>query len=663
LDLLAACTPSGCHGKHDTDIGIQAQADSFTYAAGSDAHGAFGLASLGVNAPLACSEIDSTGTPGAGTGTRFAPAFANASPGGQLEFNAGGPTIVDLSNFNFDGTSPAGVTASYNNYGTPSLPPMVTCYQINPVTGGPIATALGPYGIFRASFEDHASGEPWLSVQTVNSPNARTTSTQSHGPTSTTTMAYVVQVHNASSAVGWRLSLGYDQAFFDAANNGGISPQWCVLGSNIPQPGSTSGTATCGFLTQEYTLGASDVQAATNSIYVYVDVAGSPGAASGWSGLNGAMYPAVAAIFPPFDTYPLRFDDKSVVATGNNLPKMNIGQIVCANDRAATSCTLYDPDGYPVPNQVKFQNSVNSDASASFDPLVYFVDPYGGTTLPGNAVVDAVTVSNVSCSDPNNILVSPLGVSNFPTSSTALGALQLGFSFKTNGSLYVAGTASCTAKFTAANYAPALSTTESFTITMLPAQASHFSVSASASATAGSATNFTVTALDAGNNTVTNYSGTVHFTSSDGLATLPADSNLTAGVGTFGATLKSAGSSTITATDKVNAALTGTSGAINVSPAAATRFRVNAQATATMGSSFQISVTALDPYNNTDTNYGGTVHFTSSDGAATLPADMGLTFGVATPSITFNTMGTQTVTATDTGNSSINGTSAGTTVN
>ena len=39
----------------------------------------------------------------------------------------------------------------------------------------------------------------------------------------------------------------------------------------------------------------------------------------------------------------------------------------------------------------------------------------------------------------------------------------------------------------------------------------------------------------------TGYTGTVHFTSSDGAAVLPANSTLTNGVGTFSVTLKTAG--------------------------------------------------------------------------------------------------------------------------
>jgi hypothetical protein len=185
----------------------------------------------------------------------------------------------------------------------------------------------------------------------------------------------------------------------------------------------------------------------------------------------------------------------------------------------------------------------------------------------------------------------------------------------------------------------------------------HFSVVAPASATAGSAFSFTVTALDASDTIVTGYTGTVHFTSSDGQAVLPADTTLTIGTGTFNATLKTAGSQTITATDTINTSITGTSNTIAVSPAAATHFSVVAPATATANTSFNFTVTALDQFNNTATGYTGTVHFTSTDAQAVLPADSTLTSGAGVFSATLKATGNQTITATDTVTSSITGTS------
>src|SRR5207244_1832539 len=71
-------------------------------------------------------------------------------------------------------------------------------------------------------------------------------------------------------------------------------------------------------------------------------------------------------------------------------------------------------------------------------------------------------------------------------------------------------------------------------------------------------------AKDAFGNTAAGYAGTVHFTSSDAQAVLPADSTLTKGVGTFSATLKTAGTQSITATDTVTSSITGTQSGIVV---------------------------------------------------------------------------------------------------
>src|SRR5205823_3411004 len=134
------------------------------------------------------------------------------------------------------------------------------------------------------------------------------------------------------------------------------------------------------------------------------------------------------------------------------------------------------------------------------------------------------------------------------------------------------------------------------TITVNPAAATHFAVSAPATATAGTAFAFTVTAQDAFNNTATVYGGTVHFTSTDAHAVLPANSTLTSGTGTFSATLTPAGTQTISATDTVTSSITGTSNAVTVSAAAATHFAVSAPATALAGIPFSFTVTAQDQF-------------------------------------------------------------------
>src|SRR6185436_13894711 len=92
---------------------------------------------------------------------------------------------------------------------------------------------------------------------------------------------------------------------------------------------------------------------------------------------------------------------------------------------------------------------------------------------------------------------------------------------------------------------------------------------------AGAQFSFTVTALDQFNNTATGYSGIVQFTSSDGAATLPANSTLASGTSVFQATLTTTGIQTITATDTTTASINGTSNNIAVG-SAATQFLVTA---------------------------------------------------------------------------------------
>jgi probable HAF family extracellular repeat protein len=187
--------------------------------------------------------------------------------------------------------------------------------------------------------------------------------------------------------------------------------------------------------------------------------------------------------------------------------------------------------------------------------------------------------------------------------------------------------------------------------------ATHLSVAASPTATAGAAFNFTVTVLDASNGVATGYSGIVHFSSTDVPALLPANSTLTNGTGTFSATLKTIGSQTITATDTVKASITGTSTSISVSTNAATHFFVNAPTTAPAGKPITLTVIAQDASNNEATGYTGSVHFSSTDVPALLPTNSTLTNGTGTFSATLKTLGNQTISATDTVTPAITGTS------
>ena len=77
------------------------------------------------------------------------------------------------------------------------------------------------------------------------------------------------------------------------------------------------------------------------------------------------------------------------------------------------------------------------------------------------------------------------------------------------------------------------------------------------------------------------------------------------------------------------------------------------------GTAVAATVKAQDSFGHTLTTYAGTIAFTSSDAAAATPANVtlnGTEGGTATVNVTFNTVGPQTLTATDTAVSSTTGT-------
>jgi len=98
---------------------------------------------------------------------------------------------------------------------------------------------------------------------------------------------------------------------------------------------------------------------------------------------------------------------------------------------------------------------------------------------------------------------------------------------------------------------------QTYSITIDSGPATHFTVSGPASVYTGVPISVTITALDSNNNTATNYSGTVHLSSSDSGATLGADATLTGGSGIFSATFATGGGQSVTATDTGNSGLSG----------------------------------------------------------------------------------------------------------
>ena len=197
------------------------------------------------------------------------------------------------------------------------------------------------------------------------------------------------------------------------------------------------------------------------------------------------------------------------------------------------------------------------------------------------------------------------------------------------------------------------------TITVLAAAAHHFALSAPASTSAGSPFGVTVTAQDLFNNTATSYTGTVHFTSSDAGAGLPADYHFVpgdAGVRVFsGLTLTATGNQSVTVTDTISSPISG-SAVIDVTGGVTARFAVSAPPNSTAGNPVVFTVIALDSLDNVVAS-DFTVNLSASDAQAALPLSGTLDDGIGFFVAILRSAGTQTITATDAITTSINGTS------
>jgi len=169
--------------------------------------------------------------------------------------------------------------------------------------------------------------------------------------------------------------------------------------------------------------------------------------------------------------------------------------------------------------------------------------------------------------------------------------------------------------------------------------------------TAGALRSITVTARDLIGNTVTGYTGTIVFTSSDPQALLPSNYTFTAGdngVHSFpgGASLRTVGSQSVTATDIANTLITGSqSASVTPGTAAALVFTVPPVNTS-LGAAITppVVVTARDAFTNTATGFTGTVTvgIGNNPGGATLGGTntVNAAAGVATfPGLTLNQAG------------------------
>ncbi len=276
---------------------------------------------------------------------------------------------------------------------------------------------------------------------------------------------------------------------------------------------------------------------------------------------------------------------------------------------------------------------------------------------PSAAVAGSTINITVTALDPFGNITSSYGGTVDFSSSAAIAALPAARTLTNGMGTFNAVLKTSGLQTLAAIDSASTALSGSMTLSISAAAATHFTVSAAASITAGNALVVFVTAQDSFGNTASGYNGTVHFSSTDSLAQLPADATLTAGVGIFAVIGRTAGNQTFDVADTNSGTLSGVSGPVVIKPGAVNHFGLSVPAAATTGAAVSFTVTALDPFNNLVPSYAGTVQFSSSDASATLPSSATLTAGSGIFTVTLQTPGSQTLTAADVVSSGISATS------
>ncbi len=321
---------------------------------------------------------------------------------------------------------------------------------------------------------------------------------------------------------------------------------------------------------------------------------------------------------------------RSVTGTDTVTGTITGSQTVTVNPGSATALVL---------------SGLSAQTAGTAQTLLVTAQDLYGNTASGYTGTVHFTSSDGAASLPGNY--------TFVAGDAGVHSFSSGVTLKTAGSRSVTGTDTVTGTITGSQ-----------TVTVNPGSATALVLSGLSAQTAGTAQTLLVTAQDLYGNTASGYTGTVHFTSSDGAASLPGNYTFVAGdagVHSFssGVTLKTAGSRSVTGTDTVTGTITG-SQTVTVNPGSATALVLSGLSTQPPNTAQSLTVTAQDTYGNTATGYTGTVHFTSSDGAATLPGNYTFVAGDAgvhsfASGVTLKTGGSQTVSGTDTVTGTITG--------
>jgi hypothetical protein len=222
--------------------------------------------------------------------------------------------------------------------------------------------------------------------------------------------------------------------------------------------------------------------------------------------------------------------------------------------------------------------------------------------------------------------------------SAIIGATSTTYSFVTADST-IPGVWSFKLQVTDAALAVVTSNTVLVTVNSAPLD--HFVFSSVGTQIAGTSFSITITAKDALNNTLTNYSGTNNLNVSIGTISPTSTGAFLNGVWTGSVAVTKAGPGIWLIAS--GSGMSGTSSSFIVNSGVLDHFTFSAISDQAVGSVFTITVTAQDAFNNTVTDYVGTPSLNVSAGSIN-PQTMGaFVNGVGSTSITLNTAGSNLI--------------------
>ena len=356
----------------------------------------------------------------------------------------------------------------------------------------------------------------------------------------------------------------------------------------------------------------------------------------------------------------------NTIGTGYELTATDAGDNLTAPSAASLPFNIYV--GPPTQLQFTTQPSASNVTGGKFatQPVVTIEDAGG----------------NVQTADTSTVTLSLAGGTSGATVSGCTETTTAGVATFSGCSVNEAGTGyTLTATVTNDKINGASFSGTSNPFNVAAAQLTSFTVApanGNYNETAGTSFNVTITALDQIGDTYTPLSGPENVTyggpansplPSNTAPAYPASVTFAGGVATAAVTLYDAQTTPLTASlTTAQGTATGTSGNFTVNPSTAKTLSVSGfPLSTTAGASGSVTVTADDTYDNVATGYRGTIKFTSSDTDATLPSNYAFTgtnpLGTHTfTNVALNTVGTQSITATDTTTSTITGTEGSITV-